>query len=417
MKKLRFCLVFFSLSFLLSSAVAQIQNGQFTGTVADPSGAAIPGANVTVTNLGTNLSVTSRTNDAGLYSAREMPLGTYKITVEAKGFKTTTDNNIVLNAGTTQHVDFKLQVGQAASVVEVTGEVAAVNTEDSKLANTVNIEQVANLPLNGRNVYDLIQLSPGAVNVRGVVMESGADTVVNGLRENFNGFLINGSSNKGLSGGPQNTPIQDTVQEFQLLTLNQSAQYGNSAGSITNLVQKTGTNALHGSLWEFLRNDKLDANTFFANQAGDARPPLHFNQFGGTIGGPIVKDKLFFFGSYQGDRFKTSTLPSPTVAEGPEFRQAVMSAGGLAPGGQQSVGQLLYSQVAPGVMGTPATTTFTVTDQCPVSACGSQSGQDVTFNNVPITVDNYLLSVLSGTGMGGFWDSTMTPQQNYAQNV
>ncbi len=417
MKKSQCYLVLFSFLLLVLTAAAQVQNGQFTGTVTDQTGAAIPNAKVTVTNRGTNLTNTVTTNQSGAYMARELPIGSYKISVEAPGFRTKVNSNVPVNAGVVSHVDFKMEVGQATQVVEVTGEAPTIQSDDSRLSTTIDATLISNLPLNGRNVYDLMQQAAGAVDVEGVLSENGHNTVVNGLRENFNGFLVNGASNKGLSGGPQNTPIQDTVQEFQLLTLNQSAQYGNSAGSITNLVQKTGTNALHGSLWEFLRNDKLDANTFFANQAGDARPPLHFNQFGGTIGGPIVKDKLFFFGSYQGDRFKTSTLPSPTVAEGPEFRQAVISAGGLAPGGQQSVGQLLYSQFAPGVMGTPATTTFTVTDQCPVSACGSQSGQDVTFNNVPITVDNYLLSVLSGTGMGGFWDSTMTPQQNYAQNV
>src|SRR5206468_2655535 len=153
-----------------------------------------------------------------------------------------------------------------SSDLEVTGEAAAVNTEDSKLASTVNSTQIANLPLNGRNVYDLMQLAPGAVNVLGVDFENGHNTVVNGLREDFNGFLINGVSNKGLSGGNVNTPIQDTVQEFQQLQLNMSAQYGNSAGAINNLVTKSGTNNFHGSAWEYLRNDKLDANQFFLNQ-------------------------------------------------------------------------------------------------------------------------------------------------------
>ena len=186
-----------------------------------------------------------------------MPAGTYQITAEAQGFKTITNKALVLNAGTIQRADFSMQLGQTREVIEVTGEAAAVNTEDSKLANTVAISQVANLPLNGRNVYDLIQLAPGAVNVRGVVSENGANTVVNGLRENFNGFLINGSSNKGLSGGAVNQPIEDTVQEFQELTLNMSAQYGNSAGSVTNLITKSGTNQYHGSGWYFGRNDYL----------------------------------------------------------------------------------------------------------------------------------------------------------------
>ena len=216
------------------------------------------------------MSVTTKTGQTGLYKFNELPAGTYQITAEAQGFKTITNKGLVLNAGTIQRADFSMQLGQTREVIEVTGEAAAVNTEDSKLANTVAISQVANLPLNGRNVYDLIQLAPGAVNVRGVVSETGANTVVNGLRENFNGFLINGSSNKGLSGGAVNQPIEDTVQEFQELTLNMSAQYGNSAGSVTNLITKSGTNQYHGSGWYFGRNDFFDANNFFANQTGHA---------------------------------------------------------------------------------------------------------------------------------------------------
>src|SRR5207245_11090675 len=298
MKKLQFCLVAISMLLVALGAFAQVQNGQFTGTVTDPSGAAIPNAKVTVTNMGTNLSVTTTTNQSGLYTARELPIGTYKITAEAKGFKTSSNANLTLNAGTVQRVDVRMELGQAREVVEVSGEAAAVNTEDSKLASTVNATQIANLPLNGRNVYDLIQLGPGAVNVAGVDFENGHSTVVNGLREDFNGFLINGVSNKGLSGGVNNVPIQETVEEFQQLGLNNSAQYGSSAGSVTNLVTKSATNSWHGSVWDFVLHDKLDANYFFNNQLGVPKQTLRFNQVGGTFGGPIVKDKLFFFVSY-----------------------------------------------------------------------------------------------------------------------
>jgi len=364
--------------FVLASAltvVAQVENGQFAGNVTDPSGAAIANAKVTVTDIGTNRIVTVTTNQSGAFNVGQLQVGRYSVAVEAKGFRRSVRTDVTANAGVVTRLDFKMELGQATETVEVSGEAPPIQTDDSRLSTTINSTQISNLPLNGRNVYDLMQSVAGAVNVDGVLSENGHNTVVNGLRENFNGFLVNGSSNKGLSGGPQNTPIEDTVAEFQLLTLNQSAQYGNSAGSITNLVQKSGTNALHGSLWEFLRNDKLDANTFFANQVGDPKPPLHFNQFGGTIGGPIIKDKLFFFGSYQGDRFITSTLPSPTVAEGPEFRQAVINATGLGPGGQQSVGQLLYSQFAPNVQGTPF-----------------------------MTVNEYLSGFYSGSGFGSVSD-------------
>src|SRR6202521_2656456 len=188
-----------------------------------------------------------------------------------------------------------MTLGEAREVVEVTGQEAIVNTEDSRLTSTIGSAQISNLPLNGRNVFDLMQLSAGAVNVTGVDFENGHQTVVNGVREDFNGFLINGVSNKGLSGGVVNVPIEDSVEEFQQLQLNMSAQYGNSAGGTVNLVTKAGTNAWHGSAWDYIRNDATDANYFFLNQHGIKKPPVRVNQFGATIGGPILKDKLFFF--------------------------------------------------------------------------------------------------------------------------
>src|SRR5712691_5232640 len=202
-------------------SLAQIQNGQFTGVVTDPSGAVIPGATLTVKNLDTGLTLTTTSNDSGLYTAREVPIGSYKITAEARGFKTVIKTELTLNAGSIQRVDFELPIGGQVETVEVIGGATPVNTESAKLSETVGATQIANLPLNGRNVYDLIQQAPGAVNVTGVMYEYGANTIVNGVRENFNGFLINGVSNKGLTvGGYVNLPIQDTVQEFQLLTLN-----------------------------------------------------------------------------------------------------------------------------------------------------------------------------------------------------
>src|SRR3984893_11742610 len=326
MKRLQFCLVVFAVLALTFSAFAQVQNGQFEGVVTDPTGAAIANAKVTVSNSATGLILSATTNSSGSYAVKEVPPGTYKVEVEASGFKKLENNGVTANAGTISRVDAKLQLGKASETVEVTGEAAAVNTEDSKLATTVSSAQINNLPLNGRNVFDLMQMSAGAVNANGVDFENGHGTVVNGLREDFNGFLINGVSNKGLSGGVNNVPIQDTVQEFQQLGLNNSAQYGSSAGSVTNLVTKSGTNAWHGSGWGFLRHDKLDANYFFLNQQGVPRQKLRFSQVGGTFGGPIIKDKLFFFVSYQQDHFLTSAPPTTTLVESPQFRQAVITA-------------------------------------------------------------------------------------------
>jgi hypothetical protein len=346
MKRLQFCLAVFAVLALSFSAFAQVQNGQFNGTVIDPTGAAVANAKVTATNPATNLSVSVTTNSNGNYSLKELPVGTYKLTAEAPGFKTFSDNNVVLNAGLIEHVDFKLQIGKASEVVEVIGAAAQVNTDDSKLSETVTSSQITNLPLNGRNVFDLMQLNTGAVNVMGTDFEEGHSTVVNGLREDFGGYLVNGLSNKGLSGAVVNVPIQDTVEEFQQLALNMSAQYGSAAGNVVNLVTKPGTNAWHGGAWEYIRNNALDANDFFNNQAGVARQPLHFNQFGLSLGGPIIKDKLFFFLALQGDRFKSQAPPQTFIQESQVWRDAVTSAD--ANSGLNSTAAFLYNNFGHG---------------------------------------------------------------------
>jgi outer membrane receptor protein involved in Fe transport len=351
MRRLQFCLAVFALLALTCSGIAQVQNGQLTGTVTDPSGAAIANAKVTVTNPAINFNASVTSNSSGNYTVREVPVGTYKVTVEAGGFKTVTNTDVPVNAGTISHVDAKMTMGQQREIIEVTGAAAQVNTEDSKLATTVSSTQINNLPLNGRNVFDLMQLNTGAVNVSGVMMEGGHNTVVNGVRENFNGFLINGVANKGLSGDGINVPIQDTVEEFQQLQLNMSAQYGNSAGGTVNLVTKAGTNNWHGSAWEYLRNDAVDANKFFLNQNGVKKPPTRFNQFGFTLNGPIIKDKLFFFLSMQGDRYKSTDLPININQETQAWRDAVIAAD--AGSGLNSTAALLYQNFVPANAGTP----------------------------------------------------------------
>src|ERR1700674_5899926 len=374
MKRLQFCLAVFAVLALTFSAFAQVQNGQFTGTVTDPTGAAIANAKVTVTNEGTNLTVSSITNSSGNYTAKELPIGSYKLTVEAPGFKTTSDTKVVLNAGVIAHVDFKLQIGKASEVVEVTGAAVAVQTDDSRLYSTVSSTEISNTVLNGRNVFDLMQLSAGAVSVAGIDFEQGHNTVVNGLREDFNGFLINGVSNKGLSGGEESTPMSDTVEEFQELGLNMSAQYGNSAGSTVNLVTKSGTNALHGSLFEYIRNEDADANDFFLNQVGASRPPYRWNQFGGTVGGPIVKDKLFFFVAYEKSYFITSNA-SPVAEESPDWRAAVAKAD--ANTGVTSTANLLYSKFSPTLPGiNPVTVDQYITNTSPNTTSGFASYAD-----------------------------------------
>jgi outer membrane receptor protein involved in Fe transport len=346
--KARTCVFYFCFIFSLS-ALGQVQNGQVTGVIVDPSGAVLAHASVHVHNLATGYEADIESNESGIYSAPELIVGSYTIRVEVPGFKTVTATNLALNAGTVLRVDFKLAIGARSEEVEISDAARLVNTDNSRLSYTVDSEQIADLPLKGRNVYDLIQYQPGATNVRGIMGELGANTVVNGVRENFTGFLINGMSNTGLSGGPVNTPILDTVQEVQVLTLNNSAEFGRNAGAITNLVTKSGNNQLHGSTWEFLRNDIFDANFFFANLLQQEKLPSKWNQFGAALGGPIKKDQLFFFASYQGERFLTSS-PGPAYVESPEFRSATISAF------PNSVSSLLYSNFTPVGKGTPFAT-------------------------------------------------------------
>lgn len=317
-------LVFFAIAAV--SANAQVQNGTFTGTVMDPQGAAVANADVSITNLGTNEAVTLKTNTEGLYRAAELPVGTYKFTVTAPGFKKAVKTGIYIGAGVIERVDFKLELGQQTETVMVEANAVQIQTEDARLYDTVSQTQIANLPLNGRNVFDLITLAPGAVDATGVSFENGHSTVVNGLRPNFNGFLVNGSSDKGLSGGVVTVPNADIVQEFQELTLNMSAQYGNSAAAIVNVVTKSGTNSLHGTAYGFWRDDKLDANDTFLNMNGVPRQELRYGQFGATTTGPIWKNHIFFTASYQGDRYITSAAPTSIQTESPQWRAIVASA-------------------------------------------------------------------------------------------
>src|SRR6266436_2600089 len=315
------CSFFISLllfAFVAMPAHAQIQNGIFTGTITDPQSASVGSADVTVVNIGTNATTSVKSNTEGLYRIAELPVGTYKFTVTAAGFKKAVKTGLYLGAGTIERVDFKLELGQQSETVVVEAGAVLVQTDDARLSTTIASAQISNLPLNGRNVFDLIQLAPGAVNADGVSFENGHNTVVNGLRPNFTGFLINGASDKGLSGG---------------------------------VVTKSGGNTLHGSVYEFLRNDKLDANEFFRNtetnfpEVSGKPPKLRYNQFGATITGPIMKDHLFFTASYQGDRFVGQAPATPILSESSEWRNAIVSA---FPGSTAALVYQGFPTVSPG---------------------------------------------------------------------
>jgi hypothetical protein len=339
-------LVLVSLCWLAPSASGQVR-GTFTGLVSDPTGAVIPNATVTATNEGTGVATPRPTNSEGFYTIPDLQPGFYTLRAEAQGFKTFVNAHIELSVGYTQRVNFKLEVGAVTQSVTVEGQAPMVDTETDRLSELVTARQVANLPLNGRNVFQMIQLAPGAVSTTGVITEPGNrgfTTVVNGARVNMNGYYIDGVSDKGLSGGSNTQPSLDTVQEFRVDTEVISAEYGSSVGSITTIVSKTGTNDIHGDLYEYVRNDKLDAENYFENP----KNPFRMNQFGGTIGGPIKKNKLFFFGSFEGERTRVAQ-PELELMETPAFRNLIIQ---NAP---NSVGALLFKNFpGPTPTGSPA---------------------------------------------------------------
>lgn len=318
--------LFFLLVMGTGTLFGQGTSGTITGTVTDPSGAVVPGATVSVLNQANGVDFHMTSNNAGVFSVSSLLPGKYTVTVSAKGFKTYANRDLEMTINQTLRVNVALEVGAQSQTINVEAAAPLVNTEEGRLSAVVSGTQVSNMPLNGRNIYQLMQLLPGAINATGVNNENastgGLATNVNGNRLNFNGFLLDGVANKGLTGGSNSQPSPDFVQEFRIMTNDFSAEYGNAAGSITDVSIKSGTNTLHGDVWEYLRNDKLNARNFFD---GDVRQKWRQNQFGFGVGGPIKKDRLFFFGGFEGERFRTE-VPGQYTVETPAFRDAVISA-------------------------------------------------------------------------------------------
>ena len=316
-----FATVLVSLAFPLG-VDAQITTATIVGTISDPSGAQIPAATITVRNVDTGLRRTVVSGDDGSYRIEFLPVGNYAVEVTAtSGFKKAFRDGIVLRVNDTARVDFALEVGTVAEVVTVSTDTPEVNTTSSELGRTVQSREIENLPLVERNVYTLLDLTPGVQsNNNGVATAStGTSTFILGYPEQRT--LINGGTDGGtgsvnyyLDGGINMTnlrntgnilPNPDAIQEFKVQTNAYNAEYGRFASGIINVITKNGTNKFHGSLFEFVRNTVFNANDYGSTLE---RAPYHRNQFGGTIGGPIKTDKAFFFFSYAGLRQATSTF-------------------------------------------------------------------------------------------------------------
>ena len=295
------------------------------GTVTDPGGATVPEASVTITNSATGFAVTKKAGPDGSYVVTSLPVGTYTLTVEHPGFEKSVQTGIKLDVFQKALVDVQLRVGAVTTTVEVAAAAPLVETATATVGATITTAQVSELPLNIRRFGTLPLLMPGTVPDRGGFSSNifgspfSEDTYAsNGLRGSGNNVLIDGVDSKNMfTGGFSIQPSPDAISEFKIQTQSFSAVFGKNGGSTINLVTKSGTNEIHGSAFEFLRNDKLDARNFFDNE----RPPFKRNQYGGYVGGPIKKNKTFFFGGYEALRKRkgltsTGLVPTPAMLKG-----------------------------------------------------------------------------------------------------
>jgi Carboxypeptidase regulatory-like domain len=297
---------------------AQSFYGSMVGTVTDATGAVVADAEVILINMGTSERRTAATDVSGNYQFVNLVPGRYRIEITKTGFRRLTRDEIVVEVQSTVRIDAPLTVGDVGQVVEVQAETPLLQTETSSLGQVVQARAVQQMPLNGRNVLNLVALVPG-VAPQGQSLGNPTNTNISAWGNYQIGGGIGNESAAYLDGGPLNTgynnavqlvPTQDAILEFRVQTNNLGAEFGRFGGGVVNMTSKSGTNELHGSVYEFLRNRVLNANTFFNNRAGVATPAFTQNQFGANAGGRIIKDKTFFFVSYEGFRLRQGLAAS-----------------------------------------------------------------------------------------------------------
>ncbi|HEV8345140.1 MAG TPA: TonB-dependent receptor [Vicinamibacterales bacterium] len=326
----------FILAIAAASASAQSTTGSISGTVRDQSKAILPGATVEVRNLDTGAARSIASDHEGRYRALNLPPGRYVVVAELSGFTKATANDIVVQIGRDVPVDLTLSVGAVSESVTVTGESAVLDLSAAVVGGVVSTKQIAELPLNGRSFMQLATLQPGVVVSRATERDftggfGGTQVSIAGARPEQTGYLLEGTNISDISDKAPSSVAGvllgvDTVQEFSVQTHGYSAEFGRAAGGIISAVTKSGTNSFRGTLFEFFRDSKLDAKGYF--DAGDAPPPFTRNQFGGTLGGPIVKNKLFFFGSYEGLRERLGTTRIARVPNADAHRGLLPNPGG-----------------------------------------------------------------------------------------
>ena len=301
----------FSVVFIFLFVVAgfaQVNTGTISGTVRDETGAVIPGVTVTVTNLETGNRRTVVTGDQGRFQAPNLAVGNYELEARKEGFRAEIRRGIQLTVGRQAAVNFELAVGVVTQTVEVTGEAPLVEMTGSSVSSLVDTQQIQDLPLNGRSFDELALLQPAVTVAKFAApqLQGGYTTrlSIRGARPEQNNWLLDGTNVMGPTNsvpgsvGGQSLGV-DAVREFKVETTTFSAQYGKAAGGVVNVITKSGTNQFHGTAFEFLRNDNFDAANFFDNAGNQPRSEFKRNQFGGSMGGPIIRDKTFFFGAYE----------------------------------------------------------------------------------------------------------------------
>jgi len=317
------------------SLSAQTFRGTILGTVTDPSGAVVAGAKVTVKNTGTGLERSTQTSSDGSYSLPELPIGTYDVTVTQSGFQTSVARGVTVDVATERRVDASLKTGQISTVVEVSADqLPLVETTTNTMGGVLTAETVENMPVNGRDYTKLIYMNPGVSGSPDQISDSPGsfgEFSMNGARGRSNNYLLDGTdmndgyrndpaiNEAGVFGTPSTILPIDAVAEVNVLS-NFEPEYGRSAGAIVNIVTKSGTNSIHGSAADYFRNNALDARNYF-NPSSQPKAPFHNNQYGGSIGGPIVKDKTFFYLDYEGQQepvgvVTVASVPTGTAADG-----------------------------------------------------------------------------------------------------
>jgi len=320
---------------------AQVAGGTLSGTITDPSGAAVASANVVIRNSATGVTREVSTNADGFYSAANLLPGEYEVTISATGFNTEVKKGITINVGSQPVFSLALQIGAVANSVEVTTEAPTVQLTSSDISATVGATTVRELPLNGRSWTDLAALQPGVSTIQTQPsFASGADRgnrgfgqqlTISGARPQQNNYRLDGISLNDYANGAPGSVMGgnmgvDAIQEFSVLTSNYSAEYGKTSGGVVNAITRSGTNTFHGSAYEFLRNSALDAKNFFEQDLTKPKAEFRRNQFGGTIGGPIIKNRTFFFADYEGNR-QSKGIATPLTVPSIYARNGVLLSG------------------------------------------------------------------------------------------